>query len=131
LVPARESDFVSLDPTSSDFLKLSANSRFIDKGTDIGYTYYGSHPDLGAYEYQPTESSSYFVYGDVDGDGQVTAVDFALLKKYLLGQIDTFPYEFGEEAADVDGDGQITALDFAMMKSYLLGKINKFKAEDT
>lgn len=58
LVPARESDFLSLDPTSKDFLKLSPNSRFIDKGTDIGYAYSGTHTDLGAFEYQETEYSS-------------------------------------------------------------------------
>jgi MYXO-CTERM domain-containing protein len=34
-----------------DFLKLSAASRMIDKGTDVGLPYAGAAPDLGAYEY--------------------------------------------------------------------------------
>jgi hypothetical protein len=34
-----------------DFLKLKANSPLIDKGTNVGLTYVGSAPDLGAYEY--------------------------------------------------------------------------------
>ena len=72
-----------------------------------------------------------FIYGDVDGDGQVTSLDFALVKRYLLGTTDTFTYEYGKEAADVDGDGQISSIDFAMIKSYLLGKITVFKADKT
>lgn len=37
-----------------DFLKLKAGSPLIDKGTDVGLTYVGSAPDLGAYEYGTT-----------------------------------------------------------------------------
>lgn len=40
-----------------DFLKLKAGSPLIDKGTDVGLTYVGSAPDLGAYEYGATTSS--------------------------------------------------------------------------
>jgi MYXO-CTERM domain-containing protein len=34
-----------------DFMKLSAASRMIDKGTDVGLPFVGAAPDLGAYEY--------------------------------------------------------------------------------
>jgi hypothetical protein len=34
-----------------DFMKLSATSRMIDKGTDVGLPYAGAAPDLGAFEY--------------------------------------------------------------------------------
>ena len=40
------------------FLRLSANSRAIDKGTDIGFPYLGKAPDLGAFEYGATGGSS-------------------------------------------------------------------------
>jgi pectate disaccharide-lyase len=33
------------------FARLAAGSDCIDKGVDVGLTYYGSAPDLGAYEY--------------------------------------------------------------------------------
>jgi len=33
-----------------DFMKLSAQSRMIDKGTDVGLPYAGAAPDLGCYE---------------------------------------------------------------------------------
>ena len=34
-----------------DFLKLAMGSKMIDKGTDVGLSFVGSAPDLGAYEY--------------------------------------------------------------------------------
>ena len=37
-----------------DFMHLSATSRMIDKGTDVGLPYNGAAPDLGAYEYGAT-----------------------------------------------------------------------------
>jgi MYXO-CTERM domain-containing protein len=37
-----------------DFLHLTAASRMIDKGTDVGLPYVGAAPDLGAYEYGAT-----------------------------------------------------------------------------
>lgn len=43
--------FVSTDPTSPNFLRLSAGSPAIDAGVDVGLPYSGSAPDLGAYEY--------------------------------------------------------------------------------
>src|SRR5690606_32548063 len=43
--------FVSLNPESSSFLRLSAGSPAIDVGTDVGHSYYGSAPDLGVYEF--------------------------------------------------------------------------------
>jgi hypothetical protein len=69
-------------------------------------------------------------YGDVDGSGDVTAIDFALMKQYMLGSITKFPSADGITAADVDGSGKIDAVDFALVKKYLLGMISKFPAEN-
>ncbi|MFA5328232.1 MAG: right-handed parallel beta-helix repeat-containing protein [Prolixibacteraceae bacterium] len=59
-------DFVSIDttgvssPRKADgslpdvpFLHLAKNSDLIDAGTDVGSTYLGSAPDLGAFEFDP------------------------------------------------------------------------------
>jgi hypothetical protein len=35
-----------------NFLKLKSGSDLIDKGMNLGFAYYGSAPDLGAFEYQ-------------------------------------------------------------------------------
>src|SRR6185437_15812988 len=50
-----------------DFLHLSAGSRMIDKGTDVGLPYLGTAPDLGAYEYGATST------GGASGTGGTTA----------------------------------------------------------
>ena len=60
-----------------------------------------------------------YVPGDVTGDGAVNALDYAMLKRSVLGT-----YELAEDrlaAADVNGDGAIDALDYAMVKRHVLG----------
>lgn len=72
----------------------------------------------------PTPSSNGdFVYGDLNNDKQVNSIDFALLRNYLLGYSNVFPYENGRKAADVNRNGTIDSIDFAIMRSYLLGMI--------
>lgn len=58
--------------------------------------------------------------GDLNGDGNIDAIDFALMKQYLLGIVKDLPVADDKIAADLDGDGNINALDFALMKKYLL-----------
>ena len=60
-----------------------------------------------------------FVPGDVDGNGSVDAIDYAILKKYLLGA-----KELDSEAlnrADINGDKAVNAIDLALIKKRLLG----------
>ncbi|HEX2927468.1 MAG TPA: RICIN domain-containing protein [Ruminiclostridium sp.] len=59
-------------------------------------------------------------YGDINKDGNVDALDIALLKKVLLG--DT-PENVNLSAADVNVDGVVDAIDYAILKKYLLGLI--------
>jgi hypothetical protein len=60
-------------------------------------------------------------FGDINDDGAVDTIDFALLKQYLLGKT----VDINEEMADLDGDKSITAMDFAVFKKYLLGQITE------
>ena len=52
-----------------DFLHLSAGSRMIDKGTDVGLPYLGTAPDLGAYEYGATSTGGASGTGGTPGPG--------------------------------------------------------------
>lgn len=61
-------------------------------------------------------------YGDVNMDGTVDTIDFALLKQFLLGA----DVKIDSAAADLDGDKAVTAMDFAVLKQYLLGQITEF-----
>ncbi|WP_024834553.1 family 43 glycosylhydrolase [Ruminiclostridium josui] len=67
-------------------------------------------------------------YGDVDGDGQINAIDFAQIKKYLLGNVTLTADAF--KAADVNGDSLVDAIDFAIYKQFLLGIISVFPVEN-
>jgi len=66
-------------------------------------------------------------YGDLDLDGDVTALDLATLKYHLLGRSNLSGTALAN--ADVNGDGDVNSLDLAVIKQYLLGKISKFPAE--
>jgi hypothetical protein len=65
------------------------------------------------------------LYGDLNGDKSVDALDNALLKQYLLGKISDFPYSNGKIAADVDVSGDINALDYSILSKYILKIITK------
>jgi endoglucanase len=60
------------------------------------------------------------LYGDLNQDGQVNAIDLALLKKYLLGMSDEV---LSLKNADVNQDGTVNVIDYANLQRYLLGKI--------
>lgn len=64
-----ENDFVSIDASEAfatrkedgslpdiNFMHLASNSQFIDAGVDVGLPYYGTAPDLGAFEFNNTTS---------------------------------------------------------------------------
>ena len=56
------------------------------------------------------------VYGDVNGDGEVTTIDITAIYNYLLNGDETFL-----ATSDVDGDGEITTVDITIIYNILLG----------
>jgi rhamnogalacturonan endolyase len=54
--------------------------------------------------------------GDLNNDGNVDALDYALLKQYLLGNSSGI----NQQSADMNEDGDINAIDFALLKVALL-----------
>ncbi len=72
------------------------------------------------YGEEPGEGTPEIKYGDLNDDGSIDAIDFALLKKILLGDK---PDNVNLSAADVNADGDVNAIDFATLKSYLIGNI--------
>ena len=57
--------------------------------------------------------------GDVNGDLKVTALDYAILKRVVLGTYTALENELS--GCDVNGDGNIDSLDYAMLKRAVLG----------
>ncbi|MBU5473656.1 alpha/beta hydrolase-fold protein [Roseburia sp. MSJ-14] len=64
------------------------------------------------------------LYGDADGDDDVTILDVTTIQRALAGVI-----QFDEDArmrGDVDADDELTILDATMIQRYLVGVINQF-----
>jgi endoglucanase len=72
----------------------------------------------------PTKTSSTIILGDLDNNGQVNAIDFALMRKYLLGMLEVD--DNVKAIGDVNRDNQFNAIDFGKMRLYLLGSIDEF-----
>jgi len=56
------------------------------------------------------------IYGDANGDGEITVRDVAALQQIVAG----WDVEY-TDAADANGDGEITVRDVALMQQYLAG----------
>jgi endoglucanase len=67
-----------------------------------------------------------FLFGDVNEDNNIDALDLAAIKKYLLTQSD---FSINTKRADVNGDGSVDAIDYALIKQYLLKIIGYFPVE--
>ncbi len=59
------------------------------------------------------------VYGDVDGDGKVSAKDSLLIQRYVIKLVQLGDVQ--QKAADVNGDGKITAKDALEIQRYSIG----------
>jgi len=51
-------EFASTDRSDPDFLRLTPDSPAVDAGVDVGLSYAGDAPDLGAFEYRPPERTT-------------------------------------------------------------------------
>jgi len=87
---------------------------------------YKGNREIELHSYLRMRISQNAVVGDLNGDKSVNSVDFAIMRKYLLGQINKFPVESGFFSADVDDDTLISATDFAYLRQYLLGLRTNF-----
>ncbi|WP_010251560.1 discoidin domain-containing protein [Acetivibrio cellulolyticus] len=77
-----------------------------------------------------TEIPSKLIVGDVDGNGTINSIDFALMRMVLLGLKSDFPAEDDLWVSDVTGDGNFNSIDFAYMRMYLLGMLKEFPKKD-
>ena len=63
-------------------------------------------------------SAGKYTQGDVNGDGKVTAIDYAMVKRYVLRQIALD--EAQQKAADVNGASGVNAVDYMIIKRVVL-----------
>jgi hypothetical protein len=77
--------------------------------------------------YRSTFELSDNFYGDVSGDGKITAYDAVLVLQYVLGLIELSDDQ--QKAARVTDDDNITILDAALILQYITGLITHFPVE--
>lgn len=84
-------------------------------------------PDLKTYPISSTTDPE-ILHGDLNGDTKINAIDLALIKSYLLGNITEF--KVPTVVADLDGNSSVNAIDLALLKKYLLGSISIFPVDN-
>jgi len=67
------------------------------------------------------------LYGDVDGNGEISAYDAALVAQAAVGLITLTAEQ--TQAAEVSGEGEVSAYDAALIAQRAVGLINKFPVE--
>jgi len=89
-------------PWTGPAIKTKFFKLTVDKELNVDVTYLG----------EPTSQT----FNDINGDGKVNLIDFALLKKYLLDNT----VVINKDLADRNCDGKINAIDAALLKKALL-----------
>jgi hypothetical protein len=108
----------------SDYVKVTKQ----DDGTYlVTYTYGFDNANYGLKTLTTTFGEADFVYGDVDGDGEVNLLDAALAYAYVNGRCSLT--EDQQKIVDVDGDGEVNLLDAALVYAYVNGRISTFPVE--
>lgn len=111
IAPGSKNSEVAAAIGMNNFKVTNSQNKTIDKNANAatGYTFTNT-----------TYNTSYtmIVLGDVNGDGQIKATDYAKIKSYIMEQ--TTLSNIQKMAADVNGDGQIKATDYARIKSYIM-----------
>lgn len=67
-------------------------------------------------------------YGNVDGEGEVTAADALLTLQSATGKVALSDYQ--QQIANVDGEGGVTSADALMILQYATQKISAFPVQD-
>lgn len=104
LTPSEAGEYIGIVEVTGNFLGENVNAK---------------------QEYKFTVKKYY--YGDVDGDGDITATDVSMANQ-AANNIKTLTAE-QKKRADVNADGLVTKDDVTLIQQYMVGIITKFPAE--
>jgi len=120
-------------PSGANFDPNTRTFRWTPGSDQVG-TYPGVHFEVRSGSLSDSENititvtTAQVLYGDVSGDGEISAYDAALTAQAAV-ELSTLTAEQGR-AADVNGDGEVNAYDAALIAQKAVGLIDKFPAED-
>lgn len=115
---------VIAETKTEDLLKAFANAEAITVYDDEGNRVTDLSTTIGTgfiLSYEGIDTTV-IVKGDINGDGEVGARDYMMLKSHVLKKYKMRDTEL--LAADINGDGDIKASDYMVLKSHVLGKYN-------
>ena len=69
------------------------------------------------------------LYGDADGDGEITIIDATRIQRHLVGVNPLIPEE-NRKAAIVSGDDELSVIDVTLIQRRLSGIISRFPVEE-
>ena len=94
--------------------------------TKAGYTFFGwSQAIPAAFPAEDvTITALWYMLGDVNGDGQVSALDALMTLQASTGETTLTPIQAA--AADVNKDGRLSSLDALMILHFASGKLTSF-----
>ena len=65
------------------------------------------------------EEYNCLIYGDVNGDGKISSLDYTLIKNDIM-DVKKITDEAMKQTADVNGDGKISSLDYTLIKNDIM-----------
>ncbi len=69
-----------------------------------------------------TEKLVVLIYGDTNGDGNITASDYVRIKNHIMAT--SILSDIYLKASDVNKDNQVSAVDYVNVKNYIMGSAN-------
>ena len=108
----------------NDFLKkvvVLGNVKKIEKDAFGTKTIMYGKEDTIAEKYAKENSIEFRVYGDINGDGNVSATDTLKAKRHIVELSEQMLNKDEEERADLNCDGEVTATDMLSIKKVIVG----------
>lgn len=65
-----------------------------------------------------TKEYEVVVYGDANGDGEINAIDYVRIRKYIMNTVNLSGAN--AQAADVNKDGNVDAIDYVKIRKYIM-----------
>jgi hypothetical protein len=117
-----EAEFILPAYYSSSKFKVVNEDRTIEISQGVFIEHFAPY-EVHLYE----EIREVLMYGDVSGDGSISAYDASLAVRYAVGLISLTPQQI--TAADVSGNGGVSAYDVSLIAQYVVGLIDRFPVE--
>ena len=91
--------------------KVISDDDLIGTGTTISLVSKDSREEI--------QTFTVIIYGDVNGDGKISAVDYTLIKNHIM-DIKKINNVYQCEGANVNKDSKISAVDYTLIKNHIM-----------